>query len=169
MPNLFSATRRYTPADQHARTIGMVVLYSIVAKTVQEAFDKVETQSSNQSYHYYVAADGILQTVRDADTSWHMNGANRNSISIVLCKEVGSWETQEKLIENAASLIGSIVSAHHLPLTYIDYVGLRMGWRGVTTPYDVGIAFKMPPNRNPHGLDILMLIKRARIASKTWL
>lgn len=109
------------------------------------------------SAHYAVDVDSIVQCVHDYDTAFHAP-PNQYSIGIELmgyAKQVfEEWLDNygiKMLRDQAAPLVRGLCLKHSVPMRWLNVDDLKAGRRGITSHWNVSLAFGQSTHTDPGG------------------
>lgn len=106
------------------------------------------------SAHYCIDNQTIAQSVRESDIAFHAP-PNSHSIGIehagYAAQTRAEWLDAYSMAELrlSARLTADICQRHNLPVVYLTAADLRAGKRGITTHWQVSMAFKRTDHHDP--------------------
>lgn len=113
------------------------------------------------STHYGVDNNSIVHYVLDHLICYGAGGANLNGIHIEHAGFAGQSKEEwldpygVAMLKLSAQLTAELCRTYGIPMKYVDWQGLRNGERGITTHWDVTLAFKQDDHTDP-GLNFPM-------------
>lgn len=157
----FVQAANFTPVA--SRTIDLVVIHDMEYPEALDAAEQVaqffarqkKDPKTGSSAHYNVDTDSVVQSVAEHDVAWHAPGANHNGIGIehagYAAQRAEQWadEYSDAELRLSARLSADLCTRHKLPAVYVDAAGLLRGERGITTHWQVTLAFKRGSHTDP--------------------
>lgn len=158
MPYLFIESKNYTKG--RPGPIELVVVHAMEAAEKPDTAEAVARwfagpDAPRASVHYCVDANSIVQTVRDVDTAWHAPGANRNGLGIEHAgysrQSSREWDDpySRAMLWRSARLVAQKCLEHGLPAVWLSPEDLVAGRRGITSHWNVTLAFRKGDHTDP--------------------
>jgi N-acetylmuramoyl-L-alanine amidase len=108
------------------------------------------------SAHYCCDDDSKIQCVHDHDVAYGAPGANHNGLHIEQAgfseQTAAQWEdaySSRMLREQVAPLVRDKAEQYDIPLVFVNWEGLLLGKRGITTHAQVTAAFHLSTHTDP--------------------
>lgn len=142
-----------------------VVLHSMEIENKPESAENVARYFANipfdvpnykkASAHICVDQNSAVRCVPDNDIAYAAPGSNDEGLHIELAEfarsSEGKWleENGRAMLNIAAPIVRDWCVSFGIPMTFVDYKGLRRGEKGVTTHYEVSLAFGWTDHTDP--------------------
>ena len=107
------------------------------------------------SCHYCIDDDSVIQTVRDEDTAWHAPGANHNGLGFehagYSVQTPAQWDDSysRAMLWRSARLVAAKCIEYGIPAVWLSPEDLLAGRRGITSHWNVSLAFKRSDHTDP--------------------
>ncbi len=158
MPYPFIEARNYTTG--RPGQIELVVLHAMEAAEKPDTAEAVARwfagpDAPRASVHYCIDSNSIVATVRDEDTAWHAPGANHNGLGIehagYSIQSPLQWDDtySRAMLWRSARLVAAKCIEHGLPAAWLSPEDLLAGRRGITSHWNVTLAFRRSDHTDP--------------------
>jgi N-acetyl-anhydromuramyl-L-alanine amidase AmpD len=107
------------------------------------------------SAHYCVDSNSVVACVRDEDTAWHAPGANHNGLGFehagYSAQSATQWDDpySHAMLWRSARLVASKCLQYAIPAVWLSPKDLLAGRRGITSHWNVTVAFKRSDHTDP--------------------
>lgn len=158
MSYAFIEARNYTKG--RAGPIDLLVIHAMEAPEKPDTAEAVArwfagSTAPQASAHYCVDADSIVQCVRDEDVAWHAPGANHNGLGVEhagYSAQTGvDWDDpySHAMLWRSARLAADKCREYRIPAVWLSPADLLAGRRGITSHWNVTLAFKRSDHTDP--------------------
>jgi N-acetyl-anhydromuramyl-L-alanine amidase AmpD len=148
----------FTPCA--SRKIDLIVLHSMESSEKPNTAENVAAwfagpKAPRASAHYCIDSDSIVQCVEDHDIAWHAPGANSRSLGLEhagrASQSESDWldEYSLQVLRWSAKLTAILCTKYRIPVRFVDALGLKAGYSGITTHAAVSDAFKKSTHWDP--------------------
>jgi N-acetyl-anhydromuramyl-L-alanine amidase AmpD len=109
--------------------------------------NQARSNTAGSSAHYCVDSNSIVQCVREKDVAWHAPGANHNGLGFEHAgyarQNAHEWadEYSRQMLKVSAQLVAQKCKQFAIPPVFLHAPQLAAGMRGITTHWQVTIAF----------------------------
>ena len=176
----FIEARNYTKG--RTAPIELMVIHAMEAL---EKFDTVEAiarwfagpDAPQASCHCCIDNDSVVACVRDEDTAWHAPGANHNGLGFehagYSVQTAGDWDDpySKAMLWRSARLVAAKCARYDVPAVWLSPDDLLAGRRGITSHWNVTLAFKRSDHTDPGpsfpAEDYVVSVKRVLAARKS--
>lgn len=164
----FIPARWYTPAV--GRAVDLLVVHSMEAAEKGDTAERIANYFAagcpytkpdgsigyrKASAHFCVDADTIIQCVQESDIAYHAPGANHNGIGMEHAgharQTADEWADpySERMLRLSAKLADELCARYGIPRVWLSPEELREGKRGLTSHWNVSIAFGKSSHWDP--------------------
>jgi hypothetical protein len=140
--------------------INRIVIHSMEAPEKGDTAENVAHYLSNTSVrasaHYCIDNDSIVQCVKEEDRAWHAP-PNPNSIGLEHAgyarQSPAEWKDSfsSAMLELSATFCASLCRKYNVPPVWLSALDLQSGKRGITSHYNVVLAWHKSDHTDPGG------------------
>lgn len=154
----FVRARWFTSTSR--RNVDLVVMHDMEAEEKGDTAERVAryfaVTATKASAHYCVDNNSVVQSVLEKDVAYAAPGANHNGIHVELAgyarQNAHEWDDEYShamLSGPASDIVKDICNRWKIPVTYLDAAALKRGERGITTHFQVSLAFRQSDHSDP--------------------
>jgi ketosteroid isomerase-like protein len=145
----FLQAKYFTPAWK--RQIDLMVIHDMEmpekGDTAESCAQFFHRGGSEASAHYCIDNDSVVNCVHDMDIAWAAPGANRNGLHFEHAgyarQTAEDWSDaySQQMMSVSAALVADKCKEFNVPMAFVSGNELRKGYRGITTHYQITLAF----------------------------